>query len=152
MKKLITHLTIFLFVIYAASVAEVKAQNRKSVSGAEVTGTFRAKGGNEFSILALGKGKLRVAFIGVYSYKMANGEDMANTGEAFGTAEIEGDTAFFSPEETEDCTITLKFLIGGKLQVKQEGSDADCGFGHNVFADGLYKKISGKKPKFDQND
>ncbi len=136
-----------IFLIFAG---RANAQNsRKAVSGTEVTGTFRAKGGNEFSILALGKGKLRVSFSGTHVYKMADGGDMANVGEAAGTALIEGDTATFKPEETENCTITLKFLPGGKLQVYQKGTDADCGFGLNVFAGGLYRKVSGRKPKFD---
>jgi hypothetical protein len=136
------------FVLYFALAADAKAQTRKAVSGEEVTGTFRDASGSEFSILALGKGKLRVSFSGVYNYKMRNSEPMANVGEARGEAEIAGDTATLKPEDTQECTITLKFLRGGKVKVTQKGSDADCGFGHNVTADGMYKKISGAKPKF----
>ena len=146
MKKLFSFLCVFAF--FFALATEAKSQNRKAVSGAEVTGTFRDVSGSEFSILARGKGKLRVAFSGIYPYKMANGEAMAHTGEAFGTAFIEGDTATFTPEDAEKCTITLKFLRGGKMKVTQKGNDADCGFGHNVSADGTYKKVSGAKPKF----
>ena len=146
MKKLLSFLCVFVFC--SALATEAKSQNRKAVSSAEVTGTFRDISSSEFSILALGKGKLRVSFSGVYNYKMTNGEPMANLGEARGEAEIAGDTATFTPEDTEECTITLKFLRGGKMKVTQKGSDADCGFGHNVTADGMYKKISGVKPKF----
>ena len=131
------------------AILTTNAQTRKAVSAAEVTGTFReAATGSEFSILALGKGRLRVAFTGVYPYKLANGEDMANTGEAFGEAEISGDTATFTPDEFEECTITLKFLTRGRLKVTQRGTDAECGFGLNVSADGTYKKVSNKKPQF----
>lgn len=127
------------------------AQTRKAVSGAEVTGTFRDKAsGSEFKILALGKGKLRIAFSGIYKYKMANGEPMANEGEARGEADISGDTAIFRPEETEKCTLTLKFLTGKRLKVSQNGVDSDCGFGFNVSASGDYKKISNARPKFDE--
>ena len=129
-------------------ISESKAQTRSAVSGAEVTGTFRDVSGSEFQIAALGKGKLRVAFSGVYNYKMSDGGDMANVGEAAGEAAITGDTAVFVPEDTAECTITLKFLVGKKLKVSQKGTDADCGFGHNVSADGLYKKTSSAKPKF----
>jgi hypothetical protein len=146
MKNLLSFLGVLVFCFALAT--EANAQNRKAVSGAEVTGTFRAASGSEFSVSALGKGKLRVSFSGVYNYKMRNGEPMANLGEARGEAEIAGDTATFKPEDTQECTITLKFLRGGKLKVTQKGSDADCGFGHNVTADGMYKKISGAKPKF----
>jgi len=148
MRRLVTFFGIF--VLSFLSFAEANAQDRKSVSGAEVTGIFRDESNSELKISALGKGKLRVAFSGVYEFKMANGEDMANVGEASGTATIVGDTATFTPEETEQCTITMKFLTRGRLKVTQAGTDAECGFGHNVNAEGLYKKISSKKPKFEQ--
>jgi hypothetical protein len=41
----------------------------------------------------------------------------------------------------------MKFT-GGKLIVKQEGG---CGFGHNVMADGAYRKVSSRKPKFGED-
>ena len=71
---------------------------------------------------------------------------MANEGEGSGIAKIEGDTAIFKPDGAEDeCKITLKFT-GEKLVVAQNGI---CGFGFNVTAEGTYKKVSSKKPKFD---
>lgn len=149
MKRLLIFLAVFTLCVL--SMIEAQAQTRRAVSGAEVTGTFRDSSGSEFKILALGKGKLRAAFSGVYLFKMSNGEDMANTGEAAGEAEIVGDTATFESEDTEECTIVLKFLVGGKLKVTQKGTDAECGFGVNVSAAGLYKKISSVKPKFTAN-
>lgn len=140
MRKIYPIITI-LFLFFSLAVS---AQTRKTVSGAEVTGTFRAKGGNEFKILALGKGRLRVAFAGLYAYRTADGK-MANSGTADGEAKIEGDTAIFTLEDFEDCRITLKFPRAGRLEVAQEGG---CGFGFNVSADGTYRKISGAKPKF----
>ncbi len=106
-----------IFITGFFSIIELQAQTRKSVSGAEVTGTFRDPSGSEFKVLALGKGKLHVAFSGVYLFKMSDGGDMANVGEAAGEAEIAGDTATFEPEATEECTITSKFLVGRKLKV-----------------------------------
>lgn len=146
MNKIKTIIAVFACLMIIAT-NHVDAQDRKAVSGTEVTGTFRDAGGNEFNILALGKGKLRVAFAGIYEYKSPYGA-MANTGEASGTARIEGDAAVFKPADFEQCTITLKFLVGGKMKVTQNGTDSECGFGANVSADGLYKKISGRKPKF----
>jgi hypothetical protein len=142
MHKIYSIITIIF--IFLPAFSAVSAQNRKAVGGAEVTGTFRARGGNEFKIQALGKGWLRVAFTGIYKYDTADGK-MANTGIADGEALIEGDTAIFKLEDFEECKITMKFLTGGKLRVSQEGS---CGFGFNVSADGTYRKISGAKPKF----
>ena len=73
---------------------------------------------------------------------------MANEGEGSGVATIEGDTAIVKPEGAEEeCQITLKFT-GSKLFVTQTGI---CGFGHNVTAEGTYKKVSGRKPKFDSD-
>ncbi len=136
------------FVLVVFSFVSTNAQTRKAISGAEVTGTFRDDFGSEFKISALGKGKLRVAFSGNYEFKTASGGRMANVGEASGEAAIAGDTATFAPADTEQCTITLKFLTRGRLKVTQTGTDAECGFGHNVSASGDYKKISGRRPKF----
>jgi hypothetical protein len=41
----------------------------------------------------------------------------------------------------------MTFLPNGKLKVEQQG--VECGFGHNVRADGIFRKISNRKPKFD---
>jgi hypothetical protein len=149
MKKSLLFFSFLLFIFLSANTTETIAQTRKAVRGAEVTGTFRDKvSGSEFKILALGKGKLRVNFSGVYNFKMANGEPMANMGEASGEAEITSDTAIFKPADTEQCTMTMKFLTGGRLKVSQKGTDAECGFGVNVSASGDYKKTSSAKPKF----
>jgi hypothetical protein len=129
---------------------------RTSVSVAEVTGTFRmnlqskVRGSNdEIKIASTGKGKLHVFMDLTYPYKMQNGEDMANTGQLDGEFAIEGDVASYTSEDKQ-CTITIRFLQPGKIAVNQAGSDAECGFGHNVNALGNYKKISSAKPKFDQ--
>src|SRR5215471_7836531 len=77
---------------------------RASVSGAEVTGTFRsyfkgsARGSyNEILIQALGGNKLKVEMSLIYPYK-ANREALANVGEATGEAVVKGDTAIFIPD------------------------------------------------------
>jgi hypothetical protein len=56
-------------------------------------------------------------------------------------------SAVFVPEEAGDCKITMTFLPNDKLKVEQRGEE--CGFGHNVRADGTFRKISDRKPKFD---
>ena len=152
-------LTVFFGMLVTAlsfiSAAETRAQNRKSVSAAEVNGTFRSffkgrfKGSsNEIKILALGKGKLRVSFDLLYPYFLGTGELSANLGQGEGEAMIEGDTAVYSSDEFGACKITIKFVKPGIIKVSQEATDADCGFGHNVTADGTYRKVSGAKPKF----
>jgi len=119
-----------------------KSQSQKIVTAAQVNGVYR-DGGSEFRILALGHNKLKVQFNGEYMTRAG----YPNMGEAFGEATIEGDVATFVPGETTGCKITIKFRRN-RIEVTQEGSDADCGFGHNVMATGTYRKIKSGKPKF----
>lgn len=159
MKKLI--LAAFLFFVCVGASPEIFAQ-RKAVSGAEVTGTFRsyfkgkAKGSyNEILIQALGGNKLKIEMELVYPFEV-NGEMSANIGSASGEAVIKGDTAVFVPDyaaaaaDNKSCKITLKFSKPGTLVVTTQ-HNIDCGFGLNVSADGTYKKSSGAKPKFGVN-
>lgn len=146
---------VFVFYLLFGCLDQTFAQSRKSVSAAEVNGTFRSsfsgkyKGSSdEIKILAIGKGKLKVAFELIYPYVTGSGDMMANIGTAEGEATIEGDTAIYSSEEFGNCKITIKFLKPGIIKVSQSGADSECGFGHNVTADGTYKKVSGTKPKF----
>lgn len=114
------------------------------VTAKQVNGTWKTRN-NEFKIWALGEQKLQIEFFGTFEHSSTHGPT-ANTGEGSGIARIEGDTAIFKPEGTEDdCKITLKFRAG-KLVVTQTGI---CGFGFNVTAEGTYKKVSSAKPKFD---
>ena len=131
----------------AAIVSRTQAQSptppaKAVVTPAQVNGVYRYYD-NEFRILALGKGKLKVQFDGVYHTVSKS----VNTGYASGEAIIDGNIASFKPEDSERCEITLVFLPN-KLRVEQSGSDADCGFGHNVNATGVYRKIRSGKPKF----
>jgi hypothetical protein len=118
------------------------------VTAAEMNGTWKTKGGNEFKVWKIGKEMLRIEFFGVFRYDSATGPT-ANTGEGQGVASLEGDTAKFKPDGTEDdCAITLKFSRD-KLVVTQTGT---CGFGFNVTAEGTYKKVSSREPKFDSGE
>ena len=147
MKKL------FVVLLSSAFVSIAFTQTRTSVSGAEVTGTFRSyfkgkfKGNyNEIKILALGKGKLKISLILTYPFVDGTGGLDANVGEANGTADITGDTAVFSSrEDGESCRITIRFVKQGQIKVAQDGS---CGFGLNVSSNGTYQKASNAKPKF----
>lgn len=126
--------------MFACCVA-AHAQNSRVATAKQVNGTYRDASGSEFKILALGANRLRVEFNGLYAYKSPAGLS-ADTGTATGEAKIEGNVAEFVPKDTEGCRITLKFLPG-KLFVKQQGADHQCGFGRNVSAEGAYSKLSG---------
>ena len=144
-----------LIVVMMFSFAASAQTSRAAVSGAEVTGTFqksftgRFKGSsNEIKIAALGGGKIRLAMDLMYPYLLGDGARSANLGELDGEASISGDTAVYESTEFGRCRILIRFLRPGVIDVKQEGSDADCGFGHNVLATGTYRKVSSRKPKF----
>ena len=118
------------------------------VTAAAMNGTWKTKGGNEFKVWKIGKEMLQIEFFGVFRYDSAAGPT-ANTGEGHGVASLEGDTAKFKPDGAEDdCAITLKFSRD-KLVVTQTGT---CGFGFNVTAEGTYKKVSSREPKFDSGE
>ena len=153
-KNVLITLILSLVILFGVS-ANTYAQ-RKSVSGAEVTGSYRYsftgkyKGtSNEIKILALGGGKLKVSFDLTYPFTTSNGEMSANVGQAVGEATIEGDTAIYSTSDGGNCAITIKFLKPGMIKVTQEQDGAGCGFGMNVSAQGTYKKFSSKKPTFE---
>lgn len=128
--------------------------SRKSVSSREVNGTYRYnftgkfKGSsNEIKILALGKGKVKLAFDLTYPFIDGTGEMSANVGTLEGIADISGDTTIYSSNEFGECTIIIKFVKPGTINVSQEGGSG-CGFGHNVSANGTFRKVSSAKPKF----
>ena len=116
------------------------------VTAAQANGTYRS-GSNEIKILALGNNKLKIQMDLTYEYKVPAGP-MANVGSALGEATIENDTATFRPPDTEDCTITIKFLRGNRIKVSEDHM-LNCGWGFNVSSDGTYRKVRAGKPKFD---
>ncbi len=113
------------------------------VTATQANGVYRYYK-SEFRILALGHNKLKVQFDGIYMTLAKS----PNMGYAMGEATIEGNVATFVPPDTQGCKISITF-VPGKIVVKQDGSDADCGFGHNVYATGSYRKIKSGKPKFE---
>src|SRR2546428_12820282 len=127
----------------AASTSPKPPAKHQVVISAQANGVYRYYK-SEFRVLALGHNKLKVQFDGIYM-TLAKSPTM---GYAVGEATIEGNVATFIPPDTQGCKITMTFLPG-KLVVKQDGSDADCGFGHNVYATGTYRKIRSGKPKFE---
>src|SRR5258707_15550859 len=101
----------FLLFFAAASIATSHADSDKSVTAAQVNGTWKTKGG-EFKIWALGKQRFQVEFSGVYEYKTPRGP-MANEGEGSGVALIEGDAAICKPEGAEEeRQVPLRFTDG----------------------------------------
>lgn len=108
-----------------------------------LTGTYRYKNGsynNAIGIEELGGNRLRIGIAVNYEYK-SDGEWMANSGSANEIATLKGNTAVLVPRDFSACQITLKF-DGGKITVRQLGTESDCGFGAQTNADGVYTKTS----------
>ena len=134
---------LILLLTFALAPATV-GQNKMIVTAREANGVYSSHD-NEIRILALGKNKLKIQFDGVYHTISKS----VNTGYASGEATIDGNVAVFELTEWGPCKITMVFLPRNRLKVTQEGDSPDCGFGHNVRADGTYRKIRGGKPKFE---
>jgi len=142
-----TFFVVLLALLVPAFSAPTATAGERSVTAAEANGTYPdGEGNSEIRILALGHGKLKVQLALVYEFQSGEGP-MANLGDASGEATIENDVAVFVREEAGDCKITMTFLPNGKLKVEQQGEQ--CGFGHNVRAHRIFRKISSRKPKFD---
>jgi hypothetical protein len=146
MKRLIILLLLLgtIGVLDSAADAQDSAPQTKVVTAAQINGVYRFYK-SEFRILALGHNKLKVQFDGVYVTLSKS----VNLGYATGDATIEGTVATFVPPDTQNCKITMTFSPG-KMVVKQEGGDFECGFGHNVYATGTYRRIKAGKPKFEE--
>jgi hypothetical protein len=121
---------------------------RRVVTAAQANGIYQYRQ-NEIRILALGHNKLRIQMDLIYAFKSPNGPT-AHTGTSHGEATIENDVATFRPEDTQDCTITIKFLKGNKIQVSEDHI-LNCGWGFNVTSEGTYRKTRAGKPKFNEN-
>jgi len=114
---------------------------RPNLSATQVNGLYRY-GRNSFRVLLLGRDKLKVQFNGEWMTRWG----YPNLGRATGEATLEGNVATFTPGEAPKCKITLTFL-SNHVEVTQEGTDADCGFGRNVMATGTYRRIKGGRPR-----
>lgn len=155
MRKQISTAIAVISCLMAFTIIASAQRSRPSVPASEVNGTFRHgftgkfKGSSsEIKIWALGRGKLKIAMDLIYPYTMGNGELSANLGQLDGEANIAGDAAVYRSTEFGTCKISIKFVRPGTIKVSQEGSDSDCGFGHNVSADGTYTRASVRKPNF----
>jgi hypothetical protein len=76
-----------------------------------------------------------------------------NSGEADGHIAIRDGKASYETTEFTDSKCRLDFTFTStRVEIKQsEGNEWDCGFGHSIHADGIYVRVSRKRPKFETN-
>jgi hypothetical protein len=83
-----------------------------------------------------------------FQLQLARGAPSYNMGFLEGTLAVEdGRATWRSPDGA--CAIAFAFARETVVLTQGRGSDADCGFGHAVSADGTYRRNSRKKPKLD---
>jgi hypothetical protein len=92
----------------------------------------------ELHLAYVGKGKLKVSF------NLKSSAKPPAIGVGGGDATVSGDVATYA--KSGACSIAMRFEPGNRLGVTQTGSDADCGFGSHLTADGEYTKSRGGNP------
>jgi hypothetical protein len=107
------------------------------------TGSYRFEKGNysgDLTVEELDNNRLKVNLAVNYEYKV-DGEWMANSGTASGVVSLNGNTSALVPEDFKNCEIKMTFIDFNTVNVKQKGTETDCGFGASVYADGTYNRI-----------
>jgi hypothetical protein len=143
MEAAIISVTLILVSFVSSQAAKAQAKS----SAAKVTGTYEItyKRGAGGLLKVLQKGN-EIEF----ELECNRGAPSYNSGTASGTIALKDNIAIFKTVEYGNggCEITFTFQ-GNKVIIKQNGSDAACGFGHGVMSDGTYILKSRRKPKFD---
>ena len=82
---------------------------------------------------------------------VCKGAPSYNSGTIWDTLHYQNNKAIYlTPEDDSTCKITFTFKKTGIFINQQQANlNFGCGFGHGVFADGYYKKISSKIPVID---
>ena len=100
------------------------------------------------------RGEIRVSRIGadsvVLSLEVIKGAPGYNSGSVYDTLFYRNNQCVYTtPEYDSTCKMTFLFNKRG-VQVSQESADmhSNCGFGGGVNANGFYRRISGKTPRF----
>ena len=145
---------IFLLLLLALPVL-TPAQNKpsavkKATQPSSITGTYKNVM-NTLEVRELPDYKVLLDFAGYYpnvpsSQRQRYGADTYNVGSFRETVPLKNGEATVTLKFTDyPCAIQIKFFRN-KLRITQEGTSNDCGFGFNVEAGGLYKKVSNRAP------
>ncbi|MBA2705148.1 MAG: hypothetical protein H0U60_15025 [Blastocatellia bacterium] len=128
-----------------ASICSVKAQAPPHAAAKSVTGHYRLtkeEFRNRIDVQQLAGGKIKFYLLALWvSY---NNPENIHNGELQGIVALGKRVAIY---DQDDCKLKFEFF-SNRVRVTQL-NDAGCGFGANVTAAGTYRKLDGKKPKFD---
>ena len=109
----------------------------------QLTGNYAARNGSDLDAQMLPGGDLKFQLTAVW--KSPTSQEVIHDGEIQSVVPMKKNFAIY---EKGKCKIVMEFLLG-KVNVLQTGSDADCGFGANVNAAGMYRKRNSRSPAFD---
>ena len=134
---------IFLLGVFLLTVAQTPPTTTKPRN---VTGQYRLRQDefrNQLDVQQLSDGKIKFQLLALWVSH--NNPENIHNGEIQGVATLEDGVAI---HESGNCKITMKFT-SNKVVITESGDNIDCGFGANVTSAGSYRKIAGRKPKFD---
>ncbi len=110
-----------------------------------VTGTYVLGSGdlaNRLRVSQLKNGHIWFFLNAYYPYNDSTGAPSTNMGDAEGNIPLQSHIAVWkSPDGPGKLTFTFS---NKQCTIAQDGDDFDCGFGHNVNASGVYRKISAR--------
>jgi hypothetical protein len=136
---------LLLLLMLTAAIFAAHAQAPSKPAIKSVTGHYRLtkeEFRNRLDVKQLAGGKIKFHLLALWvSY---NNPENIHNGELQGIAALENGVAIY---DQDGCKIRIEFLLN-RARVRQL-EDAGCGFGANVTADGTYRKLDNKQPKFD---
>jgi hypothetical protein len=114
-------------------------------AAAGVTGTYDLRRGRDAgcTLLVAEAPRSRIHFL----LDCNRGAPSYNLGRAEATIPMSRGVAVYRTRESGRCEIRLTFR-GRWLEVRQEESGGGCGFGHAVYAGGIYRRLSSTRPDF----
>jgi len=114
-----------------------KLGNRIAEKDGDTYGYF-----GEIKVKLLPKSKIAITLF------VCKGAPSYNSGTIWDTLTFKNSKALCTtPDDDSTCKITFRFKKNGvSVDQQQANLNFGCGFGHGVFADGYYRKISSKIP------
>lgn len=120
------------------------AQSKLHIGGTYSFGT-NAKAGPIGTITIYPQSKTTALFY----LDVCKGEPSYNLGQLFGQMIIKDNIGVFTSDKDDDLKCILKFEFRpGKLIVTTDETCDECGFGHAVYADNVYKQTDKRLPKY----
>ena len=135
---------VFALLLLTSSICGVQAQAPPQAAQV-VTGHYRLTQDefrNRLDVQQLSGGKIKFYLLALWVSH--NNPENIHNGELQGVVALKSRLALY---DQDDCKLKFEFF-SNRVRVTQL-NDSGCGFGANVTAAGTYRKLDGKKPKFD---